>query len=362
MSIGFAMVYELSVPEPAGRKEERELFASLVEQVKIADEVGFHSVWHVEHHFLKGFSHSSASDVLLGAYSSVTKNIRIGYGVKLLPFAFNHPIRAAENAATLDLISGGRVDFGTGRGISRDELEGFGVDPRKSRQEWRESVDMIVKCWGDEKFSWDSESFKIPPRDVVPKPFQDPHPPLWLAATSPESHVIAGELGMGLLAFVVMVPLDEVARRLGLYREAIKEAKPVGHTVNEQAGIFTQIYCGESDEEAYETAGEPIAHHIKEGISSIASMAQWVSGSEIPAYEYLREMMKFDLDDVTFDHLHANDLVVVGSPETCIEKLKRYQDTGADLVFANFQAAGIPNEKVTKSIERFGREVLPEFK
>src|SRR2546423_15009996 len=128
MGLDFGLIYEVIV-DPPTRETETAVFRSLVDQVKAADRLGFHSVWHVEHHFLKGFSHSANNDVLLGAYAAATERIRIGYGVKLLPFNFNHPIRAAEAVAPLDQTSGGRCEFGTGRGISREEWDGMGTDP-----------------------------------------------------------------------------------------------------------------------------------------------------------------------------------------------------------------------------------------
>lgn len=360
----FGLFHEITIADPT-RAEERKHFQALLDQVRVAEQVGFTSVWHVEHHFLKGFSHSSCNDVILGAYAAATSTMRIGYGVKLLPFGFsNHPIKAAEAVATLDLLSNGRVEFGTGRGFSRQELEAFGVDPFKARDEWQESLEMIVKCWEDEDFSWDSPSFQIPPRPIVPKPVQEPHPPLWMAAAGPDTHTVAGELGLGLLSFAIFVPLEELTRRIGLYREGLKNCtNPIGKAVNGRVAAFAHVYCGESDEEARETAGKASEWYIKQGMEWIGDMMRWMDSmsKDFGTYNYVKAMAGFDLANVTFEYLNANNLCIVGSPDTCREKVKHYQECGLDTLLCYHQAHGVPLDKVRQSIERFGREVIPAF-
>jgi alkanesulfonate monooxygenase SsuD/methylene tetrahydromethanopterin reductase-like flavin-dependent oxidoreductase (luciferase family) len=160
----------------------------------------------------------------------------------------------AETVATLDQISGGRVDFGSARGISRSEPEGFRVDPHTTRDEWRESLEMIVRAWEDGEFSWKRERFDIPPCSVVPKPVQDPHPPLWMACTSVDTHRLAGELGLGLLSFTVMAPLEDLRVRMDAYRDGLSRAQPIGKRANPQAATYTQIHCADTDEQAQENA------------------------------------------------------------------------------------------------------------
>jgi alkanesulfonate monooxygenase SsuD/methylene tetrahydromethanopterin reductase-like flavin-dependent oxidoreductase (luciferase family) len=360
--VDFGVIYDVTISDPS-RTREQEHFDALIEQVQLAERVGFDSVWHVEHHFLKEISHSSSSDVLLAAYAAATSTIRLGYGVKLLPSGYMHPIRSAEAVATLDLISKGRVEFGTGRGFTRDEIEGFGNDPQKSRDEWQESLEMILKCWEDETFSWSSPNHVVPPRDVVPKPRQDPHPPIWMACTGPDSHRVAGELGLGLLSFTVMVPIDEVTRRIGIYREGLSNCtSPVGKFVNDRVACFSVGYCGETDEEAKEAAGASVEWYVKNMVAKAVGFAQWLDGSEIPSYEYVKIIAGFDPQYIDFDFLNSNDLCIVGDPDTCIKKLKKYEEIGIDLLLLNFQGYGIPLDKVSKSIERFGKEVIPAFR
>ena len=193
----FALFYEIPVTAPFTREKENAAFHNTLEQAVFADEMGWHGFWTVEHHFLEEFSHCSNPEVLYGAVAARTQNLRIGYGVRLAPKGYNHPIRSAESAAMLDHLSKGRVDFGTGRSSTRLELAG--------------------KHW------------QVPKRRVIPKPYQDPHPPIFGANGSDSGHKLMGELGLGLCSFSVGTPPPDVARRIAIYRDGIKTCrKPVG--------------------------------------------------------------------------------------------------------------------------------------
>ncbi|MCH8850392.1 MAG: LLM class flavin-dependent oxidoreductase, partial [Chloroflexi bacterium] len=203
----FSVLYEIEKVQPWGEDGQRRAFEEAMEQIKLAERVGFHCVWEVEHHFMGEFSLSSAPEVFLAAVSQNTSTIRIGHGVVLLPFGYNHPIRVAERAATLDIVSNGRLEFGTGRSATAFEMDPFGVDPETNRDEWDEAIRMIPKMWTQDEFSWDSERMKIPTRNVVPKPLQKPHPPMWMAGTQPSSAVLAAERGLGFLHFSFTDPV-----------------------------------------------------------------------------------------------------------------------------------------------------------
>src|SRR5512138_263890 len=190
--VKFALFYEIPVAKPFTDGKEHAAYKNTLEQAVLGEQAGFHSFWTVEHHFLEEYSHCSNPEVLYGAIAARTSTMRLGYGVRLLPKPYNHPIRSAESAAVLDLISDGRVEFGTGRSSTRAELEGFGIDPHKTRELWEEAVDVVVAAWTNDVLEWNGKAFKIPPRRVLPKPLQDPHPPLWGATSSPESHRIMG--------------------------------------------------------------------------------------------------------------------------------------------------------------------------
>lgn len=356
----FGMFYEIQVPKPWYESKEFDTYQQVLEQVQLADEVGFDTFWTVEHHFLTEFSHCSAPEVLYGAISQRTKRIRIGHGVVLLPFPYNHPIRVAERIAVLDLVSNGRVEFGTGRSATETELGGFGIPPEETRARWEEALQMIPQMWLNETFEWEGQYFKVPPRQVIPKPRQKPHPPMWMACGGPESHDLAGRKGLGLLSFNYMLEVDELANRIAAYRQAIKEAKPPGAFVNEQAAVFSFGYCGENPEEARQTAGEQMVWALRKAFEQIGQVKKMAVGD----YAYLTQASSgigVNPKKVTFDFLNEHDMVIVGDPEECTRKLKRYQAAGADHILLMQQVGNIPHEKVLGSIERFAKYVMPQF-
>jgi alkanesulfonate monooxygenase SsuD/methylene tetrahydromethanopterin reductase-like flavin-dependent oxidoreductase (luciferase family) len=267
----FGIIYELQMQKPWDEDQEFKTYHEALDQVELADKVGFDYLWEVEHHFLVEYSHSSAPEVFLAAASQRTKNIRIGHGVALLPYPFNHPIRVAERAAALDIVSKGRVELGTGRSITEQELGGFGIDPADSRPMWEEAIEMIPKMWTQETFSWEGDYFVVPPRNVLPKPVQKPHPPMWMACTQPESFRIAGSRGLGALSFGFIAP-GVLEASLGVYRGALKDAKPAGSFVNSNFAATTFACVAPTDEEALES-GRPAAEFFQESLGIL--FVQW---------------------------------------------------------------------------------------
>jgi alkanesulfonate monooxygenase SsuD/methylene tetrahydromethanopterin reductase-like flavin-dependent oxidoreductase (luciferase family) len=265
-------------------------------------------------------------------------------------------------AAMLDCICDGRLEFGTGRSATRDELEGFRIDPQDTRGMWEEALDVVVGAWTNDFFSWEGRYFSVPPRRVLPKPFQKPHPPLWVACTSPASHEIAGRKGLGLLSFTIGVPPEELASRIGLYRNALKQARPVGRFTNDRAATFTMVHCAATNEEAKQNAAESVMWYFRRSIELISSVAAWQEGRELGTYEYTRMLRELNLEDVTFDLLDAMDAVIVGDPERCIQKVKRYREAGCDQLLCLMQPYNIAPEKVMASIDLFGRYVIPAFR
>src|ERR1700726_406532 len=166
----FALFYEIPVPRPWGDDSELVAYQNTLEQAIAGDRFGWHAFWTVEHHFLQEYSHSSNPEVLYGAIAARTERIRLGYGVRLLPKPYNHPVRTAESVATLDLISGGRVEFGTGRSSTPAEIEGFGINPLDTREMWDEALRHIVGCWTNDEYEFSGKHWSMPRRRVHPKP------------------------------------------------------------------------------------------------------------------------------------------------------------------------------------------------
>src|SRR5215510_14058587 len=173
----FGVFYEHQLPRPWDDDGERRLIHEALEQVELADRLGIEYAWEVEHHFLEEYSHSSAPEVFLAAASQRTKHIRLGHGIVLMPVGFNHPARVAERIATLDLLSDGRVEFGTGESSSEMELGGFGIPRESKRAQWAEALDAVTRMFVETPFAgYDGEYLRMPSRNVVPKPHQAPHP------------------------------------------------------------------------------------------------------------------------------------------------------------------------------------------
>jgi alkanesulfonate monooxygenase SsuD/methylene tetrahydromethanopterin reductase-like flavin-dependent oxidoreductase (luciferase family) len=357
--VEFGLLYEWQMPVGVSREEESCQFLQMIEQIKLAEEVGFKSVWSVEHHFLESFSHASAPEVLLSWIASQTSTIRIGHGVRLLPYPYNHPIRAAEQAATLDLLSQGRLEFGSGRSATAAELGGFGIDPAETRDMWRESLELIIKAWTNPVVEHHGKYFDQVPRPMVPKPLQTPHPPLWMSCTSPESHEVAGANGLGLLSFTLALAFDEVASRIAKYRERIKTATPIGKFVNNQTAVFTMAHCAPTRALARERAEVGVMRYQHDQIELLTSLLPELKDNS--SYDYYQRFVGVDYDKFTYDYLDSRNMILVGDAERCIELAKQYEAIGVDRLLLFVQYKDMPHEHTMDSLRLFGKEVLPAF-
>jgi alkanesulfonate monooxygenase SsuD/methylene tetrahydromethanopterin reductase-like flavin-dependent oxidoreductase (luciferase family) len=349
----FGIFYEHSVQKPWTRQSELRAYEQAMEQIELADELGFDQVWEVEHHFLEEYSHSSAPEVFLAAASSRTKRIRLGHGIVLCLPQVNHPARIAERAATLDLVSNGRLDFGTGRAATWTELGAFGIDPDKTKEMWDEVIRALPKMWTEEEFEWNGKYFKMPPRNILPKPLQDPHPPMWVAVASPETAVQAAERGLGMLGVTLGTPAD-YKRLVADYRRIIRHCDPVGKFVNNQVNAAGWLYCGEDDGESAMVGGRTaftFFHHAAHLLGI---------GGLYPSHAYTALANATALLSDPSNILHEGFLV--GTPENIIKSLRFWEAVGVDRIVCliNFDQM-IPQEKVLASLERFAKYVMPEF-
>jgi alkanesulfonate monooxygenase SsuD/methylene tetrahydromethanopterin reductase-like flavin-dependent oxidoreductase (luciferase family) len=322
----FGLFYEIPVPRPWHERSEYDAYHDVIAQAVRGEEMGFSHFWTVEHHFLSEFSHCSAPEVLYGAIAAKTSRMKIGHGVRLLPFPYNHPLRVAEMAGALDIICDGRLEFGTGRSSTRDELEGFGIDPLETRDLWQEALEMVVGAWTNDVFEWN------------------------------------GRAGLGLLSFTIGVPPSELAVRIGLYRDGLKQAKPIGKFVNSRAATFTMVHCAETNAEARRNAEASVLWYFKRSIQLIAGLAAWQEGKELGSYEYTRALKDLNLESFSYDLLDDMEAIIVGDPDTCIRRARNYFDTGCDQILCLMQPHGIAPDKVMRSIELFGEHVIPAFR
>ena len=247
----FGIFYEHQLPKPWDDGIEQKLFQDALEQVELADRLGIDHAWEVEHHFLEEYSHSSAPEVFLAAASQRTQNIRLGHGIVLMPPGYNHPARVAERIATLDLVSNGRVEFGTGESASRAELEGYRVNPEERRAMWLETVEQVANMLAMNPYpGYEGKYFSMPTRNVVPKPVQRPHPPLWVACSNRDTIHLAAQLGIGALTFAFIDPA-EANHWVNDYYETLKrECVPIGHTVNANIAMVSSFSVHPNEEEA----------------------------------------------------------------------------------------------------------------
>jgi alkanesulfonate monooxygenase SsuD/methylene tetrahydromethanopterin reductase-like flavin-dependent oxidoreductase (luciferase family) len=362
------MFYEIPVPQPWSVEKEHQAYKDTIEQVRLGDQLGFHSFWTVEHHFLDEYSHCSNPEVLYGNIAAVTENLRIGYGVRLLPKPYNHPVRTAESVAVLDLISDGRVEFGTGRSSTRMEIEGFGIDPHETREMWDEAMQHIVGIWTNEEYEFNGKYWSMPRRRVHPKPLQQPHPRIWGATSSLEGHYEIGKRGLGLLSFTVGLPPENLEERIVNYRKGLGDCStPVGKFVNNTAATFTMVHCSDTNEKARAEAEESFVWYPKTAGSHIASLAAWMEsrGQELGNYNYAGEALKGQqegfFDHITMDYIFDSGAGVIGDPDRCIEVCKRYEAVGCELLFCLLNPYNIPHEQVMHSIELLGKYVIPEL-
>ena len=385
----FGLLYEAQRPFEGNDVDWNVLYKETLDQCELADKVGFHNLWFVEHHFLMGFSGSPCPEVLFGALSQRTKNIRIGFGVSILPN--HHPVRIAERAAMVDQLTDGRVEFGTGRSNAYEQL-GQGIDPRETRDRWDEAIRMLPQIWQADEFSWEGHFWNVPTRRVLPRMYQKPHPRMYLACTQTESFRLAAQKGIGVLSSASYA-VDVLAEHVKVYRDAIKDADPVGAFVNDFWGNNVHSFCGKDDQEAKELAAEsmktffgPDKPYIQGRIGAYeelleawggipdhlqADFGRWLRQSD-EAHQAQAAEAGISLDAgpgaarAAIAQLDANTLsdrgvIIAGNPESCIKTVQMYEDIGVDQCMLIMQTETIPHEKVMESIELFGKEVIPAF-
>jgi alkanesulfonate monooxygenase SsuD/methylene tetrahydromethanopterin reductase-like flavin-dependent oxidoreductase (luciferase family) len=349
----FGIFYEHQLPRPWGPDDEHRLYKEALDQVELADRLGIDYAWEVEHHFLEEYSHSAAPEVFLAACSQRTKRIRLGHGIVLMPVAYNHPARVAERIATLDLVSDGRVDFGTGESASRIELEGFGIPLDDKRKMWRETTEQVANMLAMDPYpGYEGEYFSMPCRNVVPKPVQRPHPPLWLACSNRETIHTAARLGMGALTFAFVDPA-EAKKWVDDYYDTLKrECVPIGHAINPNVAMVTGFSCHPDMEEAkrrgldgFHFFGFALGHYYIAGTHKPGRTNIWES------FEQVRDAMPQDERGRG-----------IGTPDQMRQHLRDFTEVGVDQVIFIQQGGRNRHEHICDSLELFARDVMPEFK
>ncbi len=383
---------ELQKAKPWGPNHERQMFLDNIEQAKLADAQGFGCWWTVEHHGGGEFSHSSSPEMVLAVISQHTERIHLGHSGVLAPFEINHPIRVAERAAFLDIISGGRLELGLARSGGK-EWDAFQVDPETSRDQLREALHMVPRMWTQKSFKWESDLATIPERNIVPKPLQKPHPPLWQTATSPESFQMAGNLGVGVLGTTMLSPLSTLGELIQEYNRGLEHCQPAGEFVNAQRSIFTFMHCAESKREAIESrAGEAALWFVNAAPAVFniprASAIDLIRGGffdnnpnanaslespevhtdldlndPVPIISLLnRQLVGQALDaEEVYEVMDSMDSVIIGDVDTCERKLRGFAEIGCDRLMCLMQMGALSHATVMKSIRNAGEYLIPRL-
>ena len=356
----FGIFYEHQLPRPWTEGLEQKLFQDALDQVELADKLGFDNVWEVEHHFLEEYSHSSAPEVFLAACSQRTKQIRLGHGIVLMPPGYNHPARVAERIATLDLVSNGRVEWGTGESSALLELGGYKVPVAEKRNAWREAVEQCANMMAMSPYpGFQGEYFSMPARNVVPKPVQKPHPPLWVACSNRETIKLAAKLGIGALTFAFVDPNEAKQWVDDYYRIFKEECVPIGHAVNPNICMVSSFGLHHDAEVARQ--------RFQEGFRFFQFALGWHYGfgEQIPGRTNIWDL--FQAAQVNLPPGEAGTLAGaaeggISTPDGLREHLRKFDACGVDQVAFIQQGGRNRHEHICEALELFAGEVMGEFK
>jgi alkanesulfonate monooxygenase SsuD/methylene tetrahydromethanopterin reductase-like flavin-dependent oxidoreductase (luciferase family) len=353
----FSLLIELQIDSPTSASE-RQAFLDCVEQAVLADELGYHCLWAVEHHGLFEYSHCSAPEVLLAYIAARTRRVRLGHSVTLTPHRYNHPIRIAERVATLDILSGGRVSWGSGKSASLVEQQAFEIDRADLDGQWREALEMIPRMWRSDVFEWNGTYYHVPPTPIIPKPIQSPHPPMFAACTRPESVTTAGELGLGSLNF--SAGNDAYLRqKVEAYRTALGRSPVPAHR-------RTNVFCCTpaalvlADDRRACELGFRGSRFFSEGLAAyFFSTTRTVGAQEISR----GPLSAADLKEASAARTKDGGTLaaVIGDPASARETVSRFQQAGVDELILVMQMGTIPHAVVMESMRTFAEHVMPHF-
>jgi alkanesulfonate monooxygenase SsuD/methylene tetrahydromethanopterin reductase-like flavin-dependent oxidoreductase (luciferase family) len=332
--------------------------ARLMREVDLAvacDGWNFKYVWSVEHHFLEEYSHISASEIVLPFIAARTRRIHVGSAIWNITPPVNHPARTAERVAMLDHLSEGRFEFGTGRGSSSTEFKGFRIpDGDTTRAMYDEALPEILKMWKTTTYSFDGRHFAMPERNVLPKLYSKPHPPIWVACGSPSTFEKAGRLGLGALCFSLGSPKD-FEPLIKTYKAAIRNPEPIGDYVNDNVVCVSQLVCHEDRRKARELAlhmgssrHQSLVFRYLDTFPRPPQVPPWPQLIPDPTPEQLEERI-------------ATGQRIVGDPDECAQAVQKYVDVGCDQLVFGILATTLPQETCRQTCELFGTQVIPRF-
>jgi alkanesulfonate monooxygenase SsuD/methylene tetrahydromethanopterin reductase-like flavin-dependent oxidoreductase (luciferase family) len=358
----FGVFYELQLPKPWKEGDEHRLFQEALEQIVLADKLGIDHAWAVEHHFLDEYSHCSSPEVFLAAAAGQTKNIRLGHGIRQVIPNYNHPARTAEGLATLDLVSNGRVDFGIGEGATRLELGGFDIPARQKRAMAIEAAEQVANMMVMTPYpGFEGEHFSMPCRNILPKPLQTPHPPMWMACTNRDTIKIAASLGVGALAFSFL-DREEAKTWADIYYGIIKseDCVPVGHSVNANIAIVSNFSLHQDREEAIRR-GQVNFEFFGYAMNALVA-EDTVPGRTNLWDEYIAQHGSKTEDLIATVKRARTHVSGIGTPDDLAGHIAEFEEAGVDQIIFLQQAGRNLHSNICESLELFAAGVMPAFK
>jgi alkanesulfonate monooxygenase SsuD/methylene tetrahydromethanopterin reductase-like flavin-dependent oxidoreductase (luciferase family) len=351
----FGGIHLMQLPRPWTSESEHTLLNDALNIVELSDKSGFDYVWATEHHFLEEYSHASAPELFLAACSQRTKNLRLAHGIIQTPPQINHPARIAERIAVLDLISNGRCEFGMGSGATTTELGGFHVPQEEKKTMQIEGMRVALRMLVEDPFTgFDGKYVKVPPRNVLPKPLQKPHPPLWLACSRRESILDAARMGLGALTFSFVSPEEARQWVRDYYTTIENECVPLGYAVNPNFAIATPFLCDHDEKRATAAAIENYGFFVY-ALGHYSFFGEHHPGKT----DIWKEYTTNPKEPVSPEYIAQ---ACVGSPQKLRHTLREYEDAGIDQVIAVRQVGRLTLDQQCSSLQLFSEEVLPEFK
>jgi alkanesulfonate monooxygenase SsuD/methylene tetrahydromethanopterin reductase-like flavin-dependent oxidoreductase (luciferase family) len=361
----FGVFYELQLPKPWGVDDEYQLVQDALEQVVLADRLGLDYAWAVEHHFLEEYSHCSASEVFLAAAAARTRRIRLGHGIRQVIANYNHPARTAEAIAMLDLVSHGRVEFGIGEGATRLELGGFRIPAKEKRAMALEAAEQIANMMVMTPYpGFSGRSFTMPCRNVLPKPKQKPHPPMWMACTNRDTIKLAASLGLGALAFSFLNP-EEARTWSRIYYDIIasEACVPLGHTVNANLAMVSAFSLNEDAAEAVRRGQEGF-DFFRYAIGAL------VTNDTVPGHSRLfADFATARAQSALATAYGGTESLAgafqqspgIGTPAEFCAHVRSFEAAGVDQIILLQQAGRNRHADICASLELLAGKVLPQF-
>lgn len=327
----------------------------LVDEVRLAEKVGFDCVALSEQHVALGGISSSAPEVVFGYLAAVTSRVKLRAAVTLMPQRINHALRSAERLAVTDILSNGRMEFYGGRANTTIAMRAFNVDPNETLAQMEEGLALLKTAMRQDIFTFDGKYYQIPPRQLVPKPLQKPHPVIGIAATSERSHLWAASQGFAVMSSNIYQGWEAQQKLIGAYQKNWK-CDAEGPLQRPRIGIPLFIGIGKTDEQAKADYAGPLMHYAKISTDAYPRLAAIADD-----YKYMGESVpSMERAANDWDYLvNESATTVCGSPDTVIRQIEKFEAMGIDEVLLHMDS--VPHEKIMEAIDMVGRYVIPHF-